>query len=71
MVSRVYSLIKATRMHIFGKSARYTASITWDWNMNGRMSEWMKKRGKHNALNAPWSVYEVHLASWMRPVKIR
>jgi 1,4-alpha-glucan branching enzyme len=27
----------------------------------------MKTREKHNALNAPWSVYEVHLASWMRP----
>ena len=29
----------------------------------------MKKRKKYNALNAPWNVYEVHLASWMRPVK--
>ena len=29
----------------------------------------MKKRKKHNALDAPWSVYEVHLASWMRPDK--
>jgi 1,4-alpha-glucan branching enzyme len=27
----------------------------------------MKKRKKNNALDAPWSVYEVHLASWMRP----
>ena len=29
--------------------------------------EWMQKRKKHNDLNAPWSIYEVHLASWMRP----
>jgi pullulanase/glycogen debranching enzyme len=29
----------------------------------------MKKRHKHNKLTAPYSVYEVHLASWMRPVK--
>ena len=29
----------------------------------------MKKRKKNNALDAAWSVYEVHLASWMRPVK--
>jgi 1,4-alpha-glucan branching enzyme len=27
----------------------------------------MKNRKKKNALDAPWSVYEVHLASWMRP----
>lgn len=46
-----------------------TASITWgtfhEWNDH----EWMKKRGEHNKLDAPWSVYEVHLASWMRPDK--
>jgi 1,4-alpha-glucan branching enzyme len=29
--------------------------------------EWMAKRKKHNSLEAPWSVYEVHLTSWMRP----
>jgi 1,4-alpha-glucan branching enzyme len=27
----------------------------------------MQNRKKHNALDAPWSVYELHLASWMRP----
>ena len=31
--------------------------------------EWMKKRINHNALDAPWSVYEVHLTSWQRPDK--
>jgi 1,4-alpha-glucan branching enzyme len=29
----------------------------------------MDKRKDHNKLDAPWSVYEVHLASWMRPDK--
>lgn len=28
-----------------------------------------EKRAKHNALTSAWSVYEVHLASWMRPSK--
>ena len=37
--------------------------------MTGRMKHWMKTRKKHNSLDAPWSVYEVHLASWMRPDK--
>ncbi len=45
----------------------YTASITWQTNYNWKDDAWMKKRKKHNALNAPYSVYEVHLASWMRP----
>ena len=29
---------------------------------------WMDKRKKNNSLKAPWSIYEVHLASWMRPI---
>src|SRR5687768_11229090 len=29
----------------------------------------MQTRSKHNSLNSPFSVYEVHLASWMRPDK--
>ena len=31
----------------------------------------MANRRNNNSLNAPWSVYEVHLASWMRPEKNR
>ncbi len=44
-----------------------TASITWDMHYDWKDGEWMKKRKKHNSLEAPWSVYEVHLASWQRP----
>lgn len=44
-----------------------TSTITWDFQYEWNDEEWMKKRKKHNALDAPWSVYEVHLASWMRP----
>ncbi|MFT3702326.1 MAG: 1,4-alpha-glucan branching protein GlgB [Agriterribacter sp.] len=46
-----------------------TASITWALENEWRDNEWMKERKKHNALDAPWSVYEMHLASWMRPDK--
>jgi 1,4-alpha-glucan branching enzyme len=44
-----------------------TASITWNPEYEWNDKAWMKVRKKHNALNAPFSVYEVHLASWMRP----
>ncbi len=44
-----------------------TASITWDLHYKWKDDSWMKKRKAKNALDAPWSVYEVHLASWMRP----
>jgi 1,4-alpha-glucan branching enzyme len=44
-----------------------TASITWELDFFWQDREWMDVRKQHNALDAPWSVYEVHLASWMRP----
>jgi 1,4-alpha-glucan branching enzyme len=46
-----------------------TASITWELGREWGDKEWMNARKKHNALDAPWSIYEVHLASWMRPDK--
>lgn len=46
-----------------------TSSITWDIAYEWKDANWMEERKKHNALDAPWSVYEVHLASWMRPDK--
>ncbi len=44
-----------------------TATITWQLHYSWRDDEWMKIRKKHNGLKKPWSVYEVHLQSWMRP----
>src|SRR5215212_309767 len=44
-----------------------TSTITWEFDYEWKDEDWMKKRKKRNALDAPWSVYEVHLASWMRP----
>ena len=44
-----------------------TASITHEFDYEWKDAAWMQKRHEHNKLDAPWSVYEVHLASWMRP----
>jgi 1,4-alpha-glucan branching enzyme len=43
-----------------------TASIVWDLRHKWHDSEWMISRHAKNALNAPWSLYEVHLGSWKR-----
>ncbi|TMI94553.1 MAG: 1,4-alpha-glucan branching protein GlgB [Bacteroidetes bacterium] len=51
----------------FWEKRPLTASITWDLYYEWKDDEWMSKRKTHNSLEAPWSVYEVHLASWMRP----
>jgi 1,4-alpha-glucan branching enzyme len=53
----------------FWEMRPYTASITWQTEYDWKDAEWMKIRAKHNSRNAPYSVYEVHLASWMRPDK--
>ena len=45
----------------------HTASIVWDIQYDWQDAAWMKSRKKSNQLDAPFSVYEVHLASWMRP----
>ena len=38
------------------------------WNPDYQWSdgEWMRTRSGRNSLNAPISIYEVHLGSWMR-----
>jgi 1,4-alpha-glucan branching enzyme len=51
----------------FWEKRPQTASITWDMYYDWKDAAWMKSRKKKNALEAPWSVYEVHLASWQRP----
>ncbi|WP_207493237.1 1,4-alpha-glucan branching protein GlgB [Aridibaculum aurantiacum] len=53
----------------FWEKRPYTASIVWDAEYDWKDDKWMKNRKKHNSLNSPYSVYEVHLASWMRPIK--
>ncbi len=44
-----------------------TASITYDLKYKWTDGNWMRWRKNKNALNAPFSVYELHLGSWKRP----
>ncbi|WP_242119973.1 1,4-alpha-glucan branching protein GlgB [Aestuariivivens sediminicola] len=46
-----------------------TASIVWDDTYKWKDAKWMKKRKEHNALDAPYSVYELHLGSWKKHVE--
>lgn len=46
-----------------------TASITWQTNYAWKDSKWIEQRKIKNRTDQPYSVYEVHLASWMRPDK--
>ncbi|MET0509688.1 MAG: 1,4-alpha-glucan branching protein GlgB [Burkholderiaceae bacterium] len=45
------------------QTASRIAALDYQWSDD----QWMKDRVVHNALDAPMSVYEMHLGSWMRP----
>ena len=46
-----------------------TASQVWDDDYKWKDKKWMKNRKKNNALDAPFSVYEVHLGSWKKQIE--
>jgi 1,4-alpha-glucan branching enzyme len=46
-----------------------TASITWQTDYSWKDQQWIEDRKIKNRIDQPYSVYEVHLASWMRPDK--
>ena len=46
-----------------------TASIVTHTFYEWKDNKWMHERKKNNALNQPWSVYEVHFGSWARNVE--
>lgn len=46
-----------------------TASITWQTAYEWKDQQWLEDRKIKNRTDQPYSVYEVHLASWMRPDK--
>jgi 1,4-alpha-glucan branching enzyme len=43
-----------------------TASVVWELDYEWHDHEWLTRRARLNALNAPWSIYEVHVGSWRR-----
>ncbi|PID68942.1 MAG: 1,4-alpha-glucan branching enzyme [Flavobacteriales bacterium] len=58
---------KADPYGLFYEKPPDTASIVWDISdYKWRDSRWMKNRKKKNALDRPFSVYEVQLSSWMK-----
>ncbi len=43
-----------------------TASVVWEADYKWKDKKWMDVRAGKNALDSPYSVYEVHLGSWKR-----
>ncbi|POS02175.1 1,4-alpha-glucan branching enzyme [Flavobacterium croceum DSM 17960] len=57
---------KADPFAFYCETPPNTASVVWDLQHSWNDTTWIEKRKKHNALNQPYSVYEVHLGSWKR-----
>jgi 1,4-alpha-glucan branching enzyme len=63
---RGYRVEKADPFAFYAETPPKTASIAWDLDYSWGDRAWMEKRHAHNALDAPISIYELHLGSWRR-----
>ena len=61
-----YVVDKADPFAFYCQTPPETASVIWDLNYQWEDEKWMEERRVHNSLNAPISIYEVHLGSWKR-----
>ncbi len=57
---------KADPIGFLSEVAPKTASVVWDLRYDWGDSAWLAERGRRQSGLAPWSIYEVHLGSWMR-----
>ena len=61
-----YSVEKGDPYAYMWETPPKTASIVWELENNWEDNNWLKTRSKNKGLDKPFSVYEVHLGSWMR-----
>ncbi len=62
----MYTVDKTDPYGYYNEVPPRTASIVWDLDYQWSDAEWMRKRHAKNKFEAPISIYEVHLGSWMR-----
>jgi 1,4-alpha-glucan branching enzyme len=61
-----YQVDKADPLAVFAEVPPKTGSVVWDLDYEWGDGDWMQTRAERNSAPAPWSIYEVHLGSWMR-----
>jgi len=61
-----YRADKADPFSIFNEIPPKFASIVWDLDYEWRDQDWMANRRRHNGLDKPMSIYEMHIGSWRR-----
>jgi len=63
---RGYRVEKADPLAFFSEVPPKTASVVWNLDYTWGDRQWMETRRNRNALDAPISIYELHLGSWQR-----
>ncbi len=61
-----YTVDKMDPYGLFHEHPPRTASVVWDLDYEWEDKTWMQGRGERHKLDAPMSIYEVHLGSWRR-----
>ena len=61
-----YTVAKSDPFAFYCEKPPRTASVVWDLAYDWSDGQWLGSRARVNALDAPWSVYELHLGSFMR-----
>lgn len=72
IVSKFHNIVheKSDPYGFYAEKPSNSASRIWDINQyEWKDADWMGKRIKHNAHDAPVSIYEMHLGSWRRKVE--
>ena len=61
-----YRVNKGDPFAVFWEKPPATSPIVWNMDYTWGDKEWMATRKDKNSLNAPMSIYEMHLGSWRR-----
>jgi 1,4-alpha-glucan branching enzyme len=61
-----YSVEKADPYGVYCEIPPATASRVWSLDYDWNDAQWMRTRGAKNGLDAPMSIYELHVGSWRR-----
>ncbi|MEJ0005874.1 MAG: alpha-amylase family glycosyl hydrolase [Steroidobacteraceae bacterium] len=61
-----YAVEKSDPYAILCEEPPRTGAVVWDNGYEWNDIEWQRDCARVNALDAPWSIYEVHLGSWRR-----
>ena len=61
-----YTVDKGDPFALYWELSPNTASVTWNLDYEWNDREWMSNRHKVNSLDAPFSIYELHIGSWRR-----